>query len=87
MSARIHPDKLRGVEEPRLAFEEVRYSCPLLHCFSKYRVCGGLVLKLKDAYLKLCDKDQRETIIMNIEHIRNEVRKDRKRLISKGVSE
>lgn len=31
LSAKIHPDKLRDVEEPRLAFEEVsRHACPLL---------------------------------------------------------
>jgi hypothetical protein len=28
MSTRIHPDKLRDVEEPRIAFEEVSYVLP-----------------------------------------------------------
>lgn len=64
LSAKIHPDKLRDVEEPRLAFEE-----------------------LKNAYHKLMDEKQKSVILMTIEHVEKEVKKERKRLIAKGVEE
>ena len=41
---------------------------------------------MKDAYHKLCDETQRNTAIMNIEYVRKEVMKERKKLINKGVS-
>lgn len=43
--------------------------------------------EVKQAYQKLCDEKLKATIIMNIEHIREETRKDRKRLLSKGMKE
>ena len=62
LSAKIHPDKLRNVENAREAFEEV-----------------------KKAYQKLCDADQKATVIRNIEFVKEEVMKERRRLMNKGV--
>ena len=62
LSARIHPDKLRDMENAREAFEEV-----------------------KKAYQKLCDPDQKTTVIRNIQFVKGEVSKERRRLINKGV--
>lgn len=64
LSARVHPDKLRGVDLAREAFEEV-----------------------KNAYNRLLDEAQRATIIMNIEFVHDEARKERRRLLAKGVVE
>ena len=41
--------------------------------------------QVKTAYQKLMDPDQRRVIIMNVEYVRQEVLKERKKLITKGV--
>lgn len=41
---------------------------------------------VKEAYNKLLDEDQRRTISMHIENVTTELKRERKRLISKGVS-
>ena len=56
LSAKVHPDKLIGIENAREAFEQV-----------------------KKAYAKLKDPEQRKTIILNIEQVRQDVAKERKR--------
>ena len=56
LSAKVHPDKLIGIENAREAFEQV-----------------------KKAYDKLKDPEQRKTIILNIEQVRQDVAKERKR--------
>lgn len=76
LSAKLHPDKMRDVENSRLAFEEVFH----------YIIVSHFISQLKDAYQKLCDDSQRNTIILNIDHVRSEVMKERRKLISKGVS-
>ena len=42
--------------------------------------------QVKGAYLKLQDEAQKKVIIMNIEYVKTETMKDRRRLISKGVN-
>lgn len=64
LSVKVHPDKLRDVDNARVAFEEV-----------------------KNAYHKLCDEKQRSVVILNIEYVVEELQKERRRLISKGVKE
>ena len=44
-----------------------------------------LFYQVKSAYHKLTDEKQRSVIIDNIEHVKNELDKERRRLISKGV--
>ena len=56
LSAKVHPDKLIGVENAREAFEQV-----------------------KKAYAKLTDPEQKKTIVSNIEKVREDVAKERKR--------
>lgn len=63
LSTKVHPDKLRDMENAREAFEEV-----------------------KKAYQLLMDMEQRTKFIANIELVREELQKERKRLIGKGVS-
>ena len=41
--------------------------------------------EVKKAYQKLCEEDQRKTVIMNIEFVKAEVLKERRRLLNKGV--
>jgi hypothetical protein len=41
--------------------------------------------QLKNAYHKLMDEKQRNVVIMNIEFVEKETRKERKRLLNKGV--
>eukprot|EP01035_Chromulina_nebulosa_P017097 gene17097-22610_t len=43
--------------------------------------------EVKLAYQKLMDPDQKKSIVANVEYIRREVIKDRKKLISKGMNE
>jgi hypothetical protein len=43
-------------------------------------------MKIKIAYEKLMDADQRKTIIYHIERITEESAKDRRKALSKGVS-
>ena len=64
LSAKVHPDKLIGIENAREAFEEV-----------------------KNAYNKLLDESQKKVIILNIEGIRDETTKERRKLIAKGTKE
>ena len=40
---------------------------------------------MKTAYQKLCDEKEKNVCVINIEHITDEVHKERKRLIQKGV--
>ena len=40
---------------------------------------------MKTAYQKLCDEKEKNVVIINIEHITEEVMKERKRLLNKGV--
>lgn len=42
--------------------------------------------QIKTSYEKLINEDQRKTIIMHIENVTNELKRERKRLISKGVN-
>lgn len=42
--------------------------------------------QVKSAYHKLTDQKQRDVIVMNIEYVQSELDKERRRLISKGVS-
>lgn len=42
---------------------------------------------MKEAYLKLMDEDQRRTIGMHVDNITVELKRDRKKLLSKGMSE
>jgi hypothetical protein len=42
--------------------------------------------QLKTAYHKLMDEKQRNVVIMNIEFVESEVKKERRRLLGKGVS-
>ena len=42
--------------------------------------------KVKSAYQKLCDEKEKNVVIINIEHITDEVNKERKKQIQKGVS-
>lgn len=62
LSLKVHPDRLRGVDNPNDAFEQVKL-----------------------AYAKLCDQDQRKNIIYHVERITEEVTKERRKLIGKGV--
>ena len=43
--------------------------------------------QVKTAYQKLCDEKERNVVVINIEHITEEVMKERKRLLNKGVRE
>lgn len=43
--------------------------------------------EVKIAYQKLCDLDQKKTIIMNIDYVKKEATKERKRLLNKGMKE
>lgn len=85
LSTRIHPDKLRNVEEPRLAFEEVNLT---YSDFDTVTYCTNIPSssQLKTAYHKLMDEKQRNVILLNIEFVEGEVKKERKRLLGKGVS-
>ena len=40
---------------------------------------------MKNAYQKLCEEKVKDTVIMNIEHVRTETLKEYKKLIGKGV--
>ena len=40
---------------------------------------------MKTAYQKLCDEKEKNVVIINIEHITEECKKERKRLLAKGV--
>ena len=42
--------------------------------------------QVKTAYQKLCDEKEKNVVVINIEHITEEVMKERKRLLNKGVS-
>jgi hypothetical protein len=44
-----------------------------------------LLLKVKTAYQRLLDPQQREVVVMNIQYIRDEAKRERQRLLSKGV--
>ena len=63
MAAKLHPDKMRDVENARECFEQI-----------------------KTAYQKLCDEKEKNVVVMNIEHIKEEVAKERRKLVAKGVS-
>jgi hypothetical protein len=41
--------------------------------------------QLKTAYHKLMDEKQKHVVIMNLEFVEKEVKKERKRLLGKGV--
>lgn len=58
---------------------------PSKRCDPPLDLYSSIIVQLKDAYQKLCDEGQRNTIIMNIEHVRSEVMKERRKLINKGV--
>ena len=45
-----------------------------------------LLPQVKTAYQKLCDEKEKNVVVINIEHITEEVMKERKRLLNKGVS-
>ena len=62
LSAKVHPDKLIGIEAAREAFEQV-----------------------KSAYQRLMDVDQRVTLIRNIEFVTDDIKKDRKKQVAKGL--
>lgn len=64
LSLKIHPDRLRDVENAREAFEQV-----------------------KEAYNRLLDEDQRRTLTMHIENVTSDLKKDRKKLLAKGLKE
>jgi DnaJ family protein C protein 8 len=64
LSLKIHPDRLRNMDNAREAFEAV-----------------------KEAYNRLMDEDQRRTITMHIENVTNDVKKERKKLLAKGIKE
>ena len=64
MAAKLHPDKMRDVEDARECFEQI-----------------------KTAYQKLCDEKEKNVVVMNIEHIKEEVAKERRKLVAKGVCE
>lgn len=64
LSLKVHPDRLRDVEDARLAFEEV-----------------------KEAYAKLMDPDQRRNLVMHIDNATTELKKERRKQLSKGKSE
>lgn len=44
------------------------------------------LIKVKEAYEKLMDADQRKTTIMHVENVTSELKKERKRLLNAGVS-
>lgn len=64
LSLKIHPDRLRDVDNAREAFEQV-----------------------KEAYNRLLDEDQRRTLMMHIENVTSDLKKDRKKLLAKGLKE
>lgn len=64
LSLKVHPDRLRSMENARDAFEQV-----------------------KDAYAKLMDEDKRNNAIYHIETATTEYKKERKKLINKGIKE
>jgi tetratricopeptide (TPR) repeat protein len=64
MAAKLHPDKMRDVEDARECFEQV-----------------------KTAYQKLCDEKEKKVVVMNIEHVKGELAKERRRALAKGTAE
>jgi len=42
-------------------------------------------LQVKNAYVRLTDENQRKTIILHIENATDEAKKERRKLIHKGV--
>ena len=64
LSVKVHPDRLRDVENAREAFEEV-----------------------KNAYNLLLNKREKKNIKQHIQSVMSDVRRERKRLIAKGVHE
>lgn len=64
LSTKVHPDKLRTVDNAREAFEEV-----------------------KIAYQKLMEEDQKKVVVMNIEYVRDEFAKERRKLLQRGIKE
>ena len=51
-----------------------------------YAACCCPNIQVKNAYMKLTDEAQRKTIKLHIENVRDDFRKERRRLINKGVS-
>jgi hypothetical protein len=44
-----------------------------------------LLLKVKTAYQRLLDPQQRDVVVMNIQYVRDEAKRERQRLLNKGV--
>ncbi len=44
------------------------------------------MLQVKDAYAKLCDETQKKTIVLHAEAVIDEVKKERRKLVQRGVS-
>jgi hypothetical protein len=63
-----------------------RYICGLYIGLHLTDILHLFRMKIKIAYEKLMDADQRKTIIYHIERITEESAKDRRKALSKGVS-
>ena len=54
-------------------------------CACKRMYSSCCAQQLKTAYHKLMDEKQRNVVLMNIEFVEKEVKKERRRLLGKGV--